>query len=517
MTTIRFADGTLTLHEAEPAALAALGALAVADPRIGGHRARACDYAEILRRLHGRHAYRDEARQYRELDLTEHETLPLREYQRLALAAWSTGRKRGVVVLPTGAGKTYVALQAMLLAKRSTLVLAPTIDLVQQWAGDLGRRLRVPIGVYGGGEKRLEDITVSTYDSAVLFMPFHGNRFGLLVFDECHHLPALVTAGAAEQCLAPFRLGLTATPERTDGQHARLDDLIGPEVHRSHIGELEGRFLASYQAEVLEVALDPDEAAAYREARAEYVAFIRTHGIDFSAPDGWAQFLAAAGRSPEGRQAMRAYREQRRLARSGRAKLRALWQLLREHAGERCLVFTDDNDTAYRIGSEFVLPVLTHHTKGGERKRLLDAFRAGALPVLVTSKVLNEGVDVPEASVGIIVSGSGSVREHVQRLGRLLRPKQGKTAILYELIAAGTAEAYTSQRRRSHAAFGEQVRNGEQVRTGDQVRNGGEVRSYGPNRMGGPARKPREDPGDDGVPEADAEWPEDLFSHADTD
>jgi superfamily II DNA or RNA helicase len=84
---------------------------------------------------------------------------------------------------------------------------------------------------------------------------------------------------------------------------------------------------------------------------------------------------------------------------------------------------------------------------------MLGAFKAGAYPVMVASKVLNEGVDVPEASVGIIVSGSGSVREHVQRLGRLLRPQAGKKAVLYEILSANTAEAYTSERRRSHAAF----------------------------------------------------------------
>jgi superfamily II DNA or RNA helicase len=85
---------------------------------------------------------------------------------------------------------------------------------------------------------------------------------------------------------------------------------------------------------------------------------------------------------------------------------------------------------------------------------MLDRFRSGDWPLLITSKVLNEGVDVPEVAVGIIVSGSGSVREHVQRLGRLLRPGKGKVAVLYEILSANTAEAYTSERRRSHVAFG---------------------------------------------------------------
>jgi superfamily II DNA or RNA helicase len=452
--TLTFADGTI-LISGLPDDGGVLAGLCVWDGRVRLHRAQAGHYAAILRRLHGRVTYRDEVRVYRELSLTEAAPRALRAYQRAALDAWNGAQRCGVVVLPTGAGKSYVALRAILACQRSALILAPTIDLVAQWAGDLEARLGVPIGRYGGGEKRLEDITVATYDSGVLIMPWHGNRFGLVVFDECHHLPAGATSQAASMCIAPFRLGLTATPERADGLDHRLDELIGPIVHRTRIDELEGSFLASYQAEVVEVAMDADEAAAYTASRAEYLAFLRMSGVQLSGPDGWRNFLAAAARDPRGRNALRAWREQKRLSRASRAKLRAVWELLREHAGERALVFTDDNDTAYEIGRQMVLPVLTHHTKTAERTAMLSSFRSGAWPVLVTSKVLNEGVDVPEASLGIIVSGSGSVREHVQRLGRILRPQDGKVAMLYELVSAGTSEGFTSERRRSHAAFGE--------------------------------------------------------------
>ena len=87
------------------------------------------------------------------------------------------------------------------------------------------------------------------------------------------------------------------------------------------------------------------------------------------------------------------------------------------------------------------------------RRRFLDAFRAGDYRILVTSKVLNEGVDVPEANVAIVVSGSGSIREHVQRLGRVLRARPGKRATLYELIARDTGEYYINERRRQHRAY----------------------------------------------------------------
>ncbi len=452
---VAFADGTLLidgLAQDDPR----LAGLAIWDARVGRHRAHAMHYADLLRRLHGQVAYADRARAYQVLDLRETAPRPLRAYQQAALDAWEAARRRGVVVLPTGAGKSYVALRAILACQRSAIVLAPTIDLVQQWVADLAGRLGVAVGQYGGGEKDLQPITVATYDSGALIMPRLGDRFALAVFDECHHLPAPGTALCATACLAPFRLGLTATPERSDGQHARLDELVGAIVHRAEIGELEGRFLASYQAEVLHVPLDEAEHRAYQQARADYLAFARRCGVDFSRPDGWAMFLAAAG-LPTGIliDKMWDLREQKRLARASSAKLREVWRLLRDHAGERCIVFTDDNDTAYRIGSEMVLPVLTHHTRPGERKAMLAAFRAGTWPVLVTSRVLNEGVDVPEASVGIVVSGSGSVREHVQRLGRILRPQPGKVAMLYELLSAGTAEQYTSERRRRHTAFGE--------------------------------------------------------------
>jgi superfamily II DNA or RNA helicase len=100
-----------------------------------------------------------------------------------------------------------------------------------------------------------------------------------------------------------------------------------------------------------------------------------------------------------------------------------------------------------------LVPVITHQTKVRERSEILSGLAEGRYRAIVTSKVLNEGVDVPTANVAIVVSGSGSVMEHVQRLGRILRKQEGKQAILYELVSAGTAETSTSERRREHAAY----------------------------------------------------------------
>jgi len=199
--------------------------------------------------------------------------------------------------------------------------------------------------------------------------------------------------------------------------------------------------------------LDEDELQEYESNRAIYRQFLLNNRISVSSPRGWGAFLQACARLANGREALRAYFAQRRVAQTCRAKQRHVWTLLRRHAGERVICFTADNRTAYALGQRFFLPVITHHTKIAERREWLAAFRDGSMPVLVTSRVLNEGVDVPEASVGIVVSGSGSVREHVQRLGRILRPAAGKQAVLYELISYGTTEWQVSDRRRQHRAY----------------------------------------------------------------
>ncbi len=170
-----------------------------------------------------------------------------RPYQNEALANWLAAGSAGVVVLPTGAGKTLVAAMAIHETGLWTLVVVPTLDLLQQWRTALASALSLgtgEIGIFGGGEKETKPITIITYDSAALY-PRELQRFGLLVFDECHHLPAPTYRLIAESAFTPLRLGLSATPERSDMTHLDLERLIGPEVYRRSPAELtEGRYLA---------------------------------------------------------------------------------------------------------------------------------------------------------------------------------------------------------------------------------------------------------------------------------
>src|SRR5262249_15163082 len=156
-------------------------------------------------------------------------------HQAEALAAWWSAGGRGCVVLPTGTGKTYLAVMAILKANRPTLVVVPTLDLLQQWYEELGLAIAADVGLIGGGHHEPLPLAVTTYDSAYLYLDRLGNRYGMLIFDECHHLPGPNVCQAAMCSLAPFRLGLTATPERADGRHELLDELIGPTVYRRQI------------------------------------------------------------------------------------------------------------------------------------------------------------------------------------------------------------------------------------------------------------------------------------------
>ncbi len=454
MLRLAFDAGTLVVRGADDAA--ALPDCCVWDARSACFRAPAVDYARVVMALvRAKVEYTDEARDYAVFTDGLRVRRTARPFQSEALEAWQAKphRGRGVVVLPTGAGKSYVAMLAIDAVRRSTLVVVPTLDLVRQWYDNLRSSFGQSVGTIGGGEYDLQPLTVTTYDSAYIHMENIGNRFGLVVFDECHHLPGEAYAFAARGCLAPYRLGLSATPERADGRHVDLGELVGPLVYRRDVVELAGDYLADYHTERVIVELTPDERAAYEHYRGIYRGFVSRMGIRMSRPDGWAQFVQRSARSAEGREAMKAYLEQRRLAFAAPSKLDYVEYLLTLHGADKVLLFTNNNDTAYEVSRRFLVPVITHQTKVTERSAILAGFSGGTYGAISTSKVLNEGVDVPDANVAIVVSGSGSVREHVQRLGRVLRKRGDKRAVLYELVAADTAETFTSQRRREHSAY----------------------------------------------------------------
>ncbi|UDQ97168.1 DEAD/DEAH box helicase family protein [Lentisphaerota bacterium WC36G] len=452
--TINFSYGTLEIFGPRDH-IAIINEYVTFDNRANCYRARANDYGKIALKLyHKKISFIDNAKNFEPLKHLQFTTpLTPRDHQITALQKWKQNFYNGVVVLPTGSGKSFLAMMAVNLVKRPTLILVPTIDLLHQWATQLEDFFNVPIGMIGGGENNVQTITISTYDSAVIHMEFIGNKFGLIIFDECHHLPGKVNRNAALMCLAPFKLGLTATPERNDDGEAILYQLVGKKVYELHIDEVAGEILAPYETRQIFTQLSETEAIEYAKNREIYTSFLKQHRINFKNNNDWNKFIGLCARSKNGREVFKAYHTQKKIAGGSQQKLFKLWDIIKYHQGERIIVFTADNETAYSIAEQLFLPIITYRTKASERKDILKKFRSGEYQILITSKVLNEGVDVPEASVGVVISGTGSTREHVQRLGRILRAKEDKTAILYEIISQNTAEFYISKRRREHRAY----------------------------------------------------------------
>jgi superfamily II DNA or RNA helicase len=392
---------------------------------------------------------------WEQLDTTLDDSRQPHDYQIEALEAWSAAGRRGSIVLPTGAGKTFVAVQAIHQTNRSTVIVAPTIDLLHQWYARLGNALNTEIGVYYGAEKIVLPVTVTTYHSAGDLIAEYGNGFKLLVFDEVHHLPAPSWGETALMSPSPYRLGLTATyPEDHEMGDGRwhLDELIGPIVYQKRIDDLVGKRLAEYRTERVRVDLTPAERETYDADFAVYAGFFRSRRLRETHGANWLmELMRLSAFDRKARAALLARHRILRLLAGCEGKLAVASRLLREHVTDQVLIFTESNATVYDLSRRHLIPALTHETKAAERKRVLEAYRAGDYRALVTSKVLNEGIDVPEAKVAIVLGGTSSAREYIQRLGRVLRKTGSLEAVLYEVIARDTVDEGRAQRRRPKA------------------------------------------------------------------
>lgn len=436
------------------------------DPRTHSQRAAAIHYSNIVSYL------RESAIDYSDfvLDLVPSHFSGagphMRDYQEKALDRWIRAGMRGCIILPTGSGKTLIGAKAIEKVNAASLVVVPTLDLMAQWTDVLSKHFPgAKIGSLGGGMSDIQPITVATYDSAYIQAANLGNRFSLIVFDEVHHLAAPGYRSIAEQMAAPFRLGLTATIEREDDLHKDLPKLVGGVVFQVRPSELaKMKHLASYQIERRQVEMTADEQKEYQKNINAYEEGLKRLGIRMYYSNAFRRLIMMSARSRAAREALVARNRAIDIALNSRSKLEELKEILAENRGAKTIIFTQHNSLVYEIANRFLIPCITHKTSRDERYDILSGFRDGRYMAIVTSKVLDEGVDVPDAELGVILSGTGSGREFIQRLGRLLRPKkeEGKKARLVEIISADTRESVSSsKRKRALARMGERKNRGE--------------------------------------------------------
>jgi len=424
------------------------------DSRTLNWRAPAWRYHEVAGRLgeeHGDH-FSDRVPSWSAASYPSEGLNPLRADQQEALDRWQAAAGRGLVVMPTGTGKTEVGLSAIAASGTSTLVVCPIRDLMYQWHRRLHRAFGMDAGVLGDGLHQIRPLTVTTYDSAFIYMEEIGNRFGLVIFDEVHHLAGVNLRQAAEMCAAPRRLGLTATLERLDGQHSVLLEWVGPVVYRQEVSEARGRTLAEYETIRIPVHLTPQEQSDYDRAAAAVRGFIADRRKTAPAYD-WQDACSDASRDPAARRAMKAFRFKTSIEDRAVEKLRILEDLFRLHAQESVLVFAGSNTMAMDISKRFLIPVLLHHSRKDERFWILDGFSSGKIRAVVANQVLDEGIDVPEVKVAVVLGGLTSTRQAKQRLGRILRRSGDARAVLYEVVCQETREIERAKQRRQSDAY----------------------------------------------------------------
>lgn len=336
-----------------------------------------------------------------EIDLA----LELRDYQREWVDRFEE-QKAGVLVGPPGSGKTVAGMGAMAAVGGETLVLVPSRELASQWRESLLESTSLSadeVGEYHGGTKEIRPVTIATYQTAGMERHrrlFDERRWGLIVYDEAHHIPAPIFRQSAD-LQSKHRLGLSATPVRESDDEAEIFTLIGPPIGT----DWSALFEAGY-------VMEPDVEIRY---------------VPWASEAAESEYDGALGH------------ERRQVAASNPAKLDEIRHLLEEHEGEKTLLFVDWLEQGKEYAEALDVPFLSGETRYAKRERLLSEFRHGARDVLLVSRVGDEGIDLPAATVAIVASGlGGSRRQGSQRAGRTMRPVGG--AQVYMLATRGTEE-----------------------------------------------------------------------------
>jgi len=419
------------------------------------YRALPCVYWEIRDRFR-RMGFRVETEVNEDLhvgDVRFRERINLRQYQRDVIDRLSRKGFRGVVVLPTGAGKSVIGMYAISRLRCRTLVVVPTIELMHQWRWKIRKSLGVldqHIGAWGGGRRDIREITITTYQSACRrdFLLKAMDMFNLVIFDEAHHLPAETYIEIAKRLIARYRIGLTATPRRVDMRDRLLTIFVGDIIYGAGMKTLiEKGFLARYEYEKIRVSMTKEEYEEYKGLMRIYRKYVEERFPNLSGRAAFERVVKMAWKDRRAKEALEARMKAKSIAMAPKAKIEKLNEILEKHKRDKVIIFTRLKRTAHLISYLFGIPVITSDVPKSVRRRIFSMFERGRITKIVSAEALDEGVDVPDASVGIIVSGTSSERQYVQRVGRVLRPKD-KPAKIYELVTAKSFDEFLSKARK---------------------------------------------------------------------
>lgn len=415
------------------------------DPRVNSYRAPAWKFNSILTNFAKlQYTINEKITQKFKLAGYQKKTIELRHYQAEAHRHWYLHDCRGVVVMPTGTGKTRLALFAINELQLKTLILVPTRVLLYQWHHELKEKLEIPIGILGDGKNVIHSITVSTYESAIRLVPKIGDHFGFVILDEAHHFLRGEKIEIVEMLCAPYCLSLSATFEYNE--ESKVKHLLGPIAFRLTLDEIQDNALSPYDKIKIFVKLSESEQRDYNWHINNFTSFMKSLN-ETTHTNNQNEIYQLLGKSINGRRASQSLKIAKRIVYHCNEKIKKLEKLLFQYANRRILIFTADSEMALKISQELLVFAVLAETPKKERDLALKYFSDGQLNCIVACRVLNEGYDLPTAEVAIIIGGALGKREFLQRIGRVLRPLENKRALIIELICQETFEVNQSRRR----------------------------------------------------------------------
>jgi len=394
----------------------------------------------------------------------------LRPYQKEAFEKWIENGCRGCIAIPTGGGKTWIGLAAIARLRVPTVIFVPTIELAKQWKekflkGVLGLK-DSDIGILGGGFHEIgKPVLVATYDSGVKYAKELAKKYALYIYDEGHHVAAETFKEIAWHMMAPYRIVLSATVERDDGNEELIYRMCGNKVYEIPFFELVKQgWLAPVKVEFIEIPFPSDQEKLYRDLEnqlAEVKEKIRELYRRYEAEALKAGYTNVGDylrktKNPEYRElnskAMSLRQRMRILEQRNENKIAKAVELAKKHIdeGNRIFVFTNLIEQAEKIYNEIRkfypdVKLVTSKTSTQERELFFKLFANGRIRCIVTTTVLDEGIDAPDADVAIVVSSRAirHPRQFVQRIGRIVRPKHDKISYVYIMRTEGGVEEAT--------------------------------------------------------------------------
>jgi superfamily II DNA or RNA helicase len=376
--------------------------------------------------------------------------MELRKWQKDAEQFFFANNLNAIFSVPTGSGKTFFAIYILkklieLNPNLRTLIISPTNVILDMWNKELSNNgfLWNKVGIYNGTCKEYSRITLTTTASV---RRMNLKVFDLLIADEIHTMGTDTLLKVLEHKFL-YKIGLSATPDREDFKHWKIYQAFDYHIYKYDIKQaLDDDVLNKFEFYDIILELDKDDRMKYDELSIAIATLMRSVG-------SFESFLALPASDPRKARLMGLISGRKEIIWANKKKLDVVARLCKQYTAEdnKIIVFSQfnkvTNNLYYYLGSEGLKSAVFHSgIKQEERKKALDDFTAGKFKILLSTIVLDQGMNIPSIDVGIILAGNSTERQTIQRLGRCLR-KKDKPSTLFQVYMKDTFEEEVAKTR----------------------------------------------------------------------